>query len=140
MDVNPKVLRDALDQFLEREVRFFRAACPHKIQHRFGEFVGTLWTAFVRQQSIETVFPQRPVGFVVGDPGKSESVRGTGHGPAVAVNPAQHLVLHLHKIVGVEEGGFLEQGIADPLGLGIEGVVVSQCTPLGGFAHQLKPN
>ena len=88
MDLNPKMLRDALDQFLEREVRLFRACCLYKIQNRFGEFVGTLRTAFVRQQAVETVFPQSPVGFVVGDPGKPKSVGGTGHGPAVAVNTA----------------------------------------------------
>ena len=140
MDANPKALRDALDQYLDREVRFFRAGCPNKIQHRFGELVCALRAALARQQAIEAVLAQRPVGFVVGDPGKSEAVGGTRYGPAVAVNPAQHLVLDLQKIVGFEEGVFLKQGIVDRLGMGVEGVVVAQCTPLGGFAHQPKPH
>jgi len=140
MDANPKALREALDQRLEWEVRFFRAGCSHKIQHRFGELVCALRATLARQQAIEPVFPQGPVGFVVGDPGKSEAVRGTRHGPAIAVYTTQHLVFDLQKIVDVEESVFLEQGIVDRLGMGIEAVVVPQCTPLEGFAHQPEPN
>jgi hypothetical protein len=63
----------------------------------------------------------------------AEGVGDFGDGPAVALMPTQHLVLHLHPIAAVEELMPDEGGILDGVGARVEGAGRAEGGDLGIF-------
>lgn len=97
---------------------------PGNEHHYFGsQFVAALRAALVRKQAEKSVLVKRCLRLVERRTGKSAGVRRLADRVLVDVNLAQHLVLDLHQVVGIEETAVVEQGIDDGFRMRVERAV-----------------
>ena len=90
--------------------------------HGGGELVAAAGTGPDRQQAGQTRRLPGRLGGVEGRPGEAEGGGGLGDRLAVGQHAAQHLVLDLDQVAGVEEGVAAGEGRVDHrLGAGVEG-------------------
>ena len=100
-----------------------------KCHHLGGELVGALRAALLGQQPGQSLLCERGFGLIEG--GAREAEHGGGLGLACALDSylAQHLVLHLHEIAGIEETMTLEQRSVNAFGMTVQGALPFE--PLG---------
>ena len=77
----------------------------------------------------QAVLLERSLRFVKRRPRKTELGGCFGHAAALHQHLAQHLVFHLHQIVGIEERVSPEQIIADRIEQRIQAAMLTQCRP-----------
>ena len=97
-------------------------ACPHRLacnelllderQRLALQLMGSLWTALSRYQSDEAALFEAGLGLVVCRPRYTVFLGGFGHRGHIDRYPAEHLILDLHEVAGVEEFAFLKLRIA----------------------------
>jgi len=80
----------------------------------------SLRAALVREQAEHTVLLKCRLRLVEGGARESESVRSFADGLLIHVNLAEHLVLDLQQVVGIEEIAVLKQRVSNRFGLRIE--------------------
>ncbi|ACP26006.1 hypothetical protein NGR_c22460 [Sinorhizobium fredii NGR234] len=100
-----------------------------------GEFVGRLWPSGARQQAGNAVAFERGLGLIVGWPRQTEKRGGIGLVDAILLDVTQHLVLHLHEIERIEEGGLTKPGCTDGFGPRIECSELAQSLTFGLVGH-----
>ena len=120
MNLNAKPFLNGLGQLFGSKRRILGSLVENKIHYFAGQLVPSLRAAFVREQAKHPVLLKCRLRLVEGGAGESESVRGFADGLLIHVNLAEHLVLDLQKVVGVEEIAVLKQRVSDRFGLRIE--------------------
>lgn len=80
----------------------------------------SLRATFVREQAEHTVLLKCRLRLIKGGARESEIVRSFADGLLIDVNLAEHLVLDLQQVVGIEEIAVLKQRMSDRFGLRIE--------------------
>lgn len=86
-------------------------------RHDLGsELVRAAGPASLRQQASKTLLREGRLGLVVRRTREAKKRSGLGLLGSLDADLAQHLVLHLHKIPGVEEAFGLEPGLCSHLG------------------------
>lgn len=100
-----------------------------KCHHLAGELVGALRAALLRQQPGQSVLRERSFGLIEGGAREAEQGGGLGLVRAFDSDLAQHLVLHLHDIAGIEESMTLEQRGVNAFGMTVQGALPFE--PLG---------
>ena len=114
MNLNAKPLLNGLSQLFGSKGRILGSLLHHKIHYFAGQLVPSLRTAFVRQQAEHTVLLKCRLRLVEGGARESESVRGFADGLLIYVNLAEHLVLDLQQVVGIEEIAVSGCGLSVP--------------------------
>jgi hypothetical protein len=77
----------------------------------------------VWQQSRKSGVPKTLLNLVKRHPRETKAGGCLSGRLPFAKDPAQHFVLHLHQIAGVEEELTLKQRILHPLGMGVEAAI-----------------
>ena len=132
MYLNPETFLNSLGQLFWTECGVFGSQLKDKIHHFAGQLVSSLRTTLVRKQAEDSVLLEGRLRLVEGGAREPEGACRFADGVAVHVNLAQHLVLDLQQVVGIEEIAVLKQGVTDRLGLWIERTVAAK-----GLALQL---
>lgn len=131
MHLQTESLLDRIGQLLNGERSIRRSLLGDELHDLGGQLVATLWPALVRKQTGKSVLAKSCLRLVEGWPGQSEGFGGLADGVLVDVNLAQHLVLDLGEIVGIEEVGGLKQRMGDGFRMGVEGAVAAKRLALG---------
>jgi hypothetical protein len=111
--LNPEPLVDGLGRLLGGERGIDGSLLGDKLHHLGGEFVPTSWAAFVQKQAEYAVPLKRGPSLIERRAEEAEGVGGLADRTLVDVNLAQHLVLDLHQVVGVEEAAVVKQRMGD---------------------------
>ena len=114
---------DGLGQLLRSQESICGSLLCNELHHLGSQFVAALRAALVRKQAEESVLLKRCLRLIERRTGKSAGVRRLADRALVDVNLAQHLVLDLHQVVGIEEAAVLEQGIGDGFRMRVESAV-----------------
>jgi len=120
MHLNSKPLLNGLGQLFGGEPRILGSLLDHKIHYFAGQLVPSLRATFVREQAEHPVLLKCRLRLVEGGARESESMRSFADGLLIHVNLAEHLVLDLQEVVGIEEIAVLKQRVSDRFGLRIE--------------------
>ena len=91
-----------------------------ELHHLGGQFVATLRAAFVRKQAEYAVPLKRRLSLIERWTREAEGLRGLADRTPVDVNLAQHLVLDLQQVVGIEEVAVVKQRMGDGLRTRVE--------------------
>jgi len=114
--VETKAVVNPWQQRAHRERRVVRALRRHKGQHGIGDFVGPMRPAFPGHESRDSLRLEGGLRLIERRPREAEHVGRSRDGLALYVHSAQHFVLHLHEIPGVEEFVGCEQRVAYRVG------------------------
>jgi hypothetical protein len=66
------------------------------------------------------------LGLVENGTREAERVHNLGDGGPLHTNAAEHLILDLHQVAGVEELAAQEHGVDHPFGVGVQGALLMQ--------------
>ena len=94
---------DGLGQLLRGQGRIAGSLLRNELHNLGGQLVAALRAAFVRKQAEESVLLKGCLRLIKRWPRKPAGVRRLADGVFVDLNLAQHLVLDLHQVVGIEE-------------------------------------
>jgi|SRR5947209_7450247 len=130
MHLHREALLNGLGQLFGSERGIFGALLEDKNHHFAGQLVPALRTPFVRKQAEYSVLLKRRLRLVERGAREAEDQRGFADGVLVDVNLAQHLVLDLQQVVGIEEVAVLKEGMSDRLGLRVERTVPAESLAL----------
>ena len=123
MNGEPEAIVNPGEQRAHGERRIRRALGRHKFQHGLGDFVGAVRPAFPRHEAGDPLRVKDGLGLIERRPRTAKRLGRPRHGLAVHVHPAQHFVLHLHEVPGIEEFVGREQRIAYVLRAGMQGAL-----------------
>jgi hypothetical protein len=123
----PPLLPQLLCKSGSTEIEIFRLLFLKELHDLRTQLVCPSGTSFLRQQPHKTVLLKRALRFIKRRPGETELGGSLGNAPSLYRHLAQHLVLHLHQIVGVEEIVCAEQIVADAPRARIEAAMLTQC-------------
>src|SRR6516225_6985640 len=126
MHLNPEPFLNRLGQLLWSQCRIFGSLLEDKLHHLAGQLVPSLRPPLVGKQAEDSVLLERRLRLVERWARESERARRFADGFSIHVNLAQHLVLDLQQVVGIEEIAVLEQGMTDGLGLWVESAVPAE--------------
>lgn len=124
--LNLEPLADGLGQLLGSQGSIHSSLLSNERHNLAGQLVAALRTAFERNQAEESFLLKGCLRLIKRRARKSEGVGGLADGSFVDVNLAQHLVLDLHEIVGIEEVAVLEQRIGDSFWMRVESAVTAE--------------
>ena len=113
MHLGPKPLLDQARQFRRPHGWLLLACFDEEGQDLVGQFVRLRRAPFVGHQAGDPMFLEGFQRLIEGGPGETESRRGASYRMALALHAAQHLVLDLDQISGIEEAALDKQGIGD---------------------------
>ena len=88
--------------------------------HLVRQLVGSPGAPFPGQQTWKPPTFERLLGLVEDRPGEAEGRNRRRDCRRLYPHASQHLVLHLHQVVGVEEGTAVKECIGHRLGMGVE--------------------
>ena len=97
-----------------------------RLEDFVGELVPSVRAALPGQKTGQPLAPEGGLGLVEGGSGDPKSGTCAGHRMPVHVDAADHLVLHLGEIAGIEERIGLKGRVCDLLGVGVQGSVFAQ--------------
>ena len=117
MHPHPKALLHLAHQRGGTDTSLFGTSALEKGDHLGGELVATTRPAFLRQQTREPFALPRCPCLVERRARQAEGSRCGGDGVTLGLDTAQHLVLDLEQVTGVEEVVLVEQRIGDCLGV-----------------------
>ncbi len=103
MHLNLEPFPDGLGQLLRGQGRICGSLLGNELQNLGGQLVAALRATLVRNQAEQTVLLKGCLRLIERRARKPESVGGLADGAFVDVNLAQHLVLDLHPVGGIEE-------------------------------------
>src|SRR5436305_1116176 len=103
MNRDSEALLDQAPQFRYAKIRLILARLGNKIHNLVGQLVSLFGAAFVRNQCSKPALFERRQSLIERRSRKAESHGGTGYRLALALHSAQHLVLDLDKIPGIEK-------------------------------------
>lgn len=127
MDPESKTFLDRGGQATHPQVRVGGQQGVAIRQDHVGQLVGPPRTRFGRHQRGDPAGGPGGLRLVKRRAREPKPLRGRGDRHPVLRHPAEHLVLDLHHIPGVEERGvLLKQGVGDPVGVGMAGVRLAQ--------------
>lgn len=131
MHLNLEPFADRLGQLLRGQGSICGSLLGNELHYLGSQFVAALRAAFVRKQAEESVLLKGCLRLIERWTGKPEGVRGLADGVFVDMNLAQHLVLDLHQVVGIEEVAVLEQRISDSLRMRVESAMAAKRLAFG---------
>src|SRR5262249_58556461 len=103
-----------------------RCALPgHELENRDGKLVSALGAPLVGQQSGQAALLEAHLRLVKRRPGEAKFARGFRNRPLFHADLAQHLVLDLQQVVGIEEVAGLKEWMSYLLRTGIEGPLLA---------------
>jgi len=103
MNLRPETLLDQTHQFCYANVRLQLACFGNEVHDFVGQLVSLFGAPLVRDQSGQPTLFEGGQSLIERRPRKAESRRGAGNRMAFALHAAQHLVLDLDEIPGIEE-------------------------------------
>jgi hypothetical protein len=113
----------------------------HKGQNFRCELVALFGAALLWDQTGQPAYLEGGLSLVEGGTGEAERGSGVADGAPLPADTAQHLVLDLNQIAGVEEFPLSEQFVADLLRLRVECTCLAKRLNLGigmgCFGHEL---
>jgi len=131
MNLGAEAFLDPFHQVRQSNGRFLLAHLANECEDLLGELVRLLGTALVWHQAGKTVLLEGRLCLVERWPRKTEICRRIRHGLSFGPHAAQHLVLDLDQIPGIEEAVLGKQRIGDCAGPRIEGSLLLQDCELG---------
>jgi hypothetical protein len=113
MDLVPKTLLDQAHQFRRSHRRIFLACLDDEGQDLVGQLMRLRGAALVGNEAGEPALLESGLRLIERGPGEAESRRGASHRMALALHAAQHLVLDLDEISGIEKAVLGKQRVGD---------------------------
>jgi len=129
--LNLEPFPDGLGQLLRSPGSICGSLLGHELHHLGGQLVAALRAALVRKQAEESVLLKGCLRLIKRWTGKPEGIRGLADGVFVEMNLAQHFVLYLHQVVGIEEVAAVEQGKGDSLRMRVESAMAAKRLAFG---------
>lgn len=129
--LNLEPLADGLGQLLGSQGSICGSLLSNELHNLAGQLVAALRAAFERNQAEESFLLKGRLRLIKRWARKSEGIRGLADGSFVEVNLAQHLVLDLHEIFGIEEVAVLEQRTGDRFWMRVESAVTAERLAFG---------
>ena len=124
--LNLESFPDGIGQLL-RSQGSIRGLLLRNEPHHFGsQFVAALRAALVRKQAEESVLLKGCLRLIERGARKPAGVCGLADRALVDVNLAQHLVLDLDQVVGIEEAAVLKQRIGNGFRMRVESAMTPQ--------------
>jgi hypothetical protein len=131
MYLNLESLADGLGQLLCGQGSICNLLLSYELHNLAGQLVAALRTPLERKQAKESALLKGCLRLIERRAGKPEGARGFADGAFVDVDMAQHLVLDLHQVVGIEEVAVLEQRIGDGFRMWVESAVTAKRLAFG---------
>lgn len=131
MHLNLEPFPDGLGQLLRGQGRICGSLLRNELHNLGGQLVAALRAALVRKQAEQPVLLKGCLRLIERRTGKPEGVGGLADGVFVDVNLAQHLVLDLDQIGGIEEVAAVEQGKGDSLRMRVESALAAKRLAFG---------
>src|SRR5579883_3410131 len=137
MDIGAEMFPDKPRQFGRPKRRFFLDLLPNEGHDLVGELVRVPGAARAGHQADEAGLLESRQRLIKGRPRKTETGRRLRQRLAVGLDAAQHLVLDLDQVAGIEEFVLEKQLVADLLGAWVEASLLLERLELGiGFGHR----
>ena len=137
MDLHAEAFPDQLRQFLGPQRRLGCSRLLDKFHDLGSQLVRPAWPSFLRDQAGEASLLEGRLCLVKRRAGETERGGGLAHRILFHFDAAQHLVLDLEQVPGIEEFVVLEQPGRDRLGMGVEGSLLSQGVGFSGPAFSV---
>ena len=131
MHLNLEPFPDGLGQLLRGQGRICGSLLRNELHHLGSQLVAALRAALVRKQAEESVLLKGCLRLIERWTGKPEGACGLADGVFVDLNLAQHLVLDLQQVFGIEEVAVLEQRISDGFRMRVESAVTAKRLAFG---------
>src|SRR5215472_7420608 len=126
MHLQRELLFHQLGQLRETQARLRCALLGHELENRGGKLVSAPGTPLVGQQSGQAALRETHLRLVKRRPGEAKLARGLRNRPLLHADLAQHLVLDLQQIVGIEEVAGLEERVSYILRTRIESSLLAK--------------